>query len=106
MHEETYEATVVILTAIVMCGGAGALWLWSDRSAKAIWLIGGLWLVIVVAALIVGSPWDIGAMAATVMGVLLLTRWIQSGATGGARSWPESRSGRAAVRAPAAPPPA
>jgi hypothetical protein len=72
MHEETYEATVVILTAIVMCGGAGALWLWSDRSAKAIWLIGGLWLVIVVAALIVGSPWDIGAMAATVMGVLLL----------------------------------
>ena len=69
MHEETYEATVVILTAIVMCGGAGALWLWSDRSAKAIWLIGGLWLVIVVAALIIGSPWDIGAMAATVMGV-------------------------------------
>lgn len=35
-------------------------------------LIGGLWLVITVAALIVGWPWNIGAMAATVMGVLLL----------------------------------
>lgn len=35
MSDETYEATVVILTAIGMCGGAGALWLWSDRSGKA-----------------------------------------------------------------------
>lgn len=72
MSDETYEVTVVILTAIGMCGGAGVLWLWSDRSGKAWMLIGGLWLVITVAALIVGWPWNIGAMAATVMGVLLL----------------------------------
>ena len=70
MSDQAYEATVVILTPIIMCVGAGGLWF--DRAAKAIWLIGGLWLVIAIAALIVGWPWDIGAMAATVMGVLLL----------------------------------
>lgn len=72
MSDDTYEAAVVILTVVVMCGGAGMLWLWSDRSNKALALIGGLWLVIAVAALIIGWPWNVGAIAATVMAVLLL----------------------------------
>ncbi|MBA4492265.1 hypothetical protein [Paracoccus sp. S1E-3] len=72
MHPETYEATIVILTAIAMCGGAGMLWLWSDRSAKAARLIGGLWLVLVLAGLILGWPWNIGVAAATAMAALFL----------------------------------
>ncbi|NHF73637.1 hypothetical protein [Paracoccus xiamenensis] len=72
MPAEDQEAIVVILTAIAMCGGAGALWLWSDRSNKALLLIGGLWLVIGLAGLVIGPPWDVGVMAATVLLVLLL----------------------------------
>ena len=56
MSAERYEATVVTLTTIGMCVGAGMLWLWSDRSDRAGMLIGGIWLVITVAALIAGGP--------------------------------------------------
>lgn len=66
------EAAIVVLTAIAMCGGAGMLWLWSDRSNKALALISGLWLVTGLAGLVLGPPWDVAVMAATVLGVLLL----------------------------------
>ena len=72
MTDEPFVTTVAVLTSVIMCAGAGTLWMWSDRSGKAAWLIGGLWMVVVLAGIVLGWPWNLGVASASALAALLL----------------------------------